>query len=99
VNSAAGCQIMHIRGFHICVLLCILPISLSVLCRSLKTKNVEMSESGKHSPGHECQFSVENVKGDGHWTSRTSRNCRISGICVYIWAATQVTSAQVLTAN
>ena len=28
----------------------------------------------------ECWFLVEKVKGHGHWTSKTSRNCRVSDI-------------------
>jgi len=35
----------------------------------------------------ECQFSVEKVKGQGHQMSKTSRNCCISSVNVYLQVA------------
>jgi len=35
----------------------------------------------------ECQLSIEKVKGQGHRTSKTSRNCRMSGGHVYLRGA------------
>jgi len=47
----------------------------------------------------ECQFSVEKVKGHGHRTSKTSRNCRIYGVYIYLRATDQAPAAQAPTAN
>jgi len=48
----------------------------------------------------EYQFSVEKVKGQGYYrTSKNLRNCRISGLQVYLGATNQVPVAQAPTAN
>ena len=47
----------------------------------------------------ECQFLAEKIKRRGHQRSKTSRNCCISGIRIYLRVAHQVPAAQALIAN
>jgi len=44
----------------------------------------------------EWHFSVEKVKGQGHWTTKTSMAIWLLD---YLWAADQVPAAQALTAD
>jgi len=71
----------------------VLPIRLSGLLTQ-KQKSTEKNKIGINVlQGMDCRFSVEKVKGEGHRTSKTSRNRRICTVHVYLRAADKASAA------